>query len=223
MNRRLLVSLMALGAVITLVGAAGIFAVFTDRARTGNSSVTSGERGSAADLLIAPSLLGPPECGTFVDDLVTDLFSINDAQPAGGFLGQAFICLKNAGSASLALSAATIDLVDVETACTGDEAAVGDASCGIVGGVAGAGELAPMLLADIRQVNCTTGAPGGGGLIESLADLQSGVPLGIFPAPDEVVCLRLEIFYSAATSDTAIQIAQTDKVTWRFAFDGTTS
>jgi hypothetical protein len=30
MNRRLLVSLMAFGAVITLVGAAGIFAVFTD-------------------------------------------------------------------------------------------------------------------------------------------------------------------------------------------------
>ena len=43
MSRRLLGSMMALRAVVTLIGGAGIFAVFTDRAKTGSSSVTSGK------------------------------------------------------------------------------------------------------------------------------------------------------------------------------------
>ena len=65
---------------MTLIGGAGIFAVFTDRAKTGSSSVTSGERASAADLLIASSPTGPPDCGTYVDDLVANLITVTDAQ-----------------------------------------------------------------------------------------------------------------------------------------------
>jgi len=121
-----------------------------------------------------------------------------------------------------ALSTSTIDLSDVETACTGDEAAAGDASCGPGATV---GELAPNLSAAIQQVSCATGAPGGGGTSGSLQSLQSAAALGIIQTPDEIVCLRIGIAYppAPATSDTAIQIAQTDQVTWRFAFDGTTS
>jgi hypothetical protein len=212
--------MMALGAVVTLIGGAGIFAVFTDRATTGSSSVTSGERASAANLLIASST-GPPDCGTYVDDLVTDLITVTDAQPSGAQGTNRYICLKNAGSASLALSAAAIDLVDVETACTGDEAATGDASCGIVGGVPGTGELASVLIVQFVVSDC--------GLFERptidlpLADLEAGMPLGVPSlAPDEVVCLRLSILYPT-TTPAAAQIAQTDQVTWRFAFDGTTT
>jgi predicted ribosomally synthesized peptide with SipW-like signal peptide len=222
MNRRLLVSLIALGSVVTLIGGAGIFAVFTDRATTGTNSVTSGEMASAADLLIAQGV-APAGCGAFVDDLVTGLFSITDAQPGAGSLGQANICLKNAGSADLAYSVAAIDLVDVETDCTGDEAESGDATCGIGPlGELGVGELSPLILADIMQTDCTTGSPNGIGLTNSLADLEGGGSLGMSAAPNAVVCLRIDMRYPPGITDTAAQIAQTDQVTWRFAFDATT-
>jgi hypothetical protein len=226
MNRRLLVSLMALGAVVTLIGAAGIFAVFTDRATTGNSSVTSGERASAADLQIASSGGPPIECGTFADDLVTDLITVTDVQPAEGGQGiNAFICLRNAGSAHLTISAAAIDLVDVETDCTGDEAAAGDGSCGIAEPSTGVGELSSVLFAEIVQADCTTGAAIPGiGISILLSDLSGGAAIGgLSLLPGEFRCVRLGILYPTTTPDTAVQIAQTDKVTWRYAFDGTTS
>ena len=222
MNRRLLVSLMALGAVITLVGAAGIFAVFTDRATTGTNSVTSGERPSAAHLQITTWQDGV--CvGTPVDDLVTGLFEITDAQPTG-FLGTPkYVCLMNAGASSLSLSVAALDLVDIETDCTGDEAAAGDASCGIVGGVAGAGELSQVLNIDIFQWGCTSAVTENNGDSIRLVDLAGGMLLGV-PAltPGDTMCLRLRVLYPPGSPETA-QIAQTDQATWRFAFDGTTS
>lgn len=222
MNRRLLVSLMALGAVVTLIGGAGIFAVFTDRATTGTNSVTSGERASAADLQIS-TMVGGTCVEPFVDDLATGLFSISDVQPSAGSLGNASICLMNTGTANLTISVAAIDLVNVETDCTGDEEAAGDASCGIALPSTGMGELPPVIVADFSPLSCATGAPtGGAGITNTLAFLTGGATLVLVEAPGEAHCFRIDIRYPTTTPDTSIQIAQTDQVTWRFAFDGTT-
>src|SRR3954471_5430377 len=50
MRRPALVTIIVLGSVVTLVGATGIYAEFTDRATTGTNTATSGERPRAADL-----------------------------------------------------------------------------------------------------------------------------------------------------------------------------
>jgi hypothetical protein len=230
MNRRLLVSLMAFGAVITLVGAAGIFAVFTDRATTGTNSVTSGARASAAHLQIAQGVPGDTNCGVtpaFSDDLATGIFTITDAQPDGFLSPSRHVCLRNAGSADLAISMAVIDLVNVETDCTGDEAAAGDNNCGIVGGVPGAGELAQVISASVVQVDCFGGPPipgtGTTGSLQTLATIPGGASLGASMAPGAVICLQLDISYPNTTTNTAVLVAQSDQVTWRYAFDGTTS
>jgi hypothetical protein len=223
-NRRLLVSLMAFGAVITLVGAAGIFAVFTDRATTGSSSVTSGESPSAADLKISRFTGGV--CELPADDLTANLFSISNAQPTAGSLAQESICLANVGSASLDISATVIDLLDTETGCTGDEAAAGDTTCGPG---ATLGELSSVLVVVIAQVTCdnTEQVIPGSGVSGTLSALSSGpgtiggAPVGVGLLPGESKCLRLQINYPTDTSETAAQIAQTDQATWRFAFDGT--
>ena len=224
-HRRLLVSLMALGAIVTLVGAGGIFATFTDRATTGSSTVSSGVRASAAHLLI--SRFNGGACEPPVEDLQTDLFTLNDVQPTGG-LAQESICLANAGSASLDISATVIDLLDTEAGCTGDEAAAGDTTCGPG---ATLGELSSVIAVVIAQVTCdnTEQVIPGSGVSGTLSALSSGpgtiggAPLGLGLLPGESKCLRLAISYPIGTPDTEVQVAQTDQVTWRFAFDGTTT
>jgi hypothetical protein len=226
MNRRLLVSMMALGAVITLVGAAGIFAVFTDRATTGSSEVSSGVRARAADLKISRLTTGV--CEFPFDDLQTDLFAVHDVQPDAAPLATESICLANVGTASLDISATVIDLVDTEVVCTGDEAVAGDASCG-PGAVQG--ELSSVLSVEIAQVTCDNTdqvIPGSGtsGTLQALSSgpgQVGGAPLGLALAPGGSACLRLQINYPITTPETQVQVAQTDQATWRFAFDGTSS
>jgi hypothetical protein len=66
----------------------------------------------------------------------------------------------------------------------------------------------------------------------SIADLAAYVPqAGVFEdwdpgllQPDEVVCLFMNIVYPAVgdgTTEAEAQLAQTDSLTWRLAFDGT--
>jgi predicted ribosomally synthesized peptide with SipW-like signal peptide len=140
MGRHSLRIIMVLGALVTLVGGTGIFAVFSDRATGGENTVTSGTRPKSADLRIEPAVLdaaGGFNCDGDVDgslfendDTTTAQFTVTDAQP-GNSLGDAYVCLKNVGSAVLALSVSAIDVVDVDTDCTGDEAISGDTTCGL--------------------------------------------------------------------------------------------
>jgi predicted ribosomally synthesized peptide with SipW-like signal peptide len=226
MARHSLRIVIVLGALISLVGGTGIFAVFSDRATTGVNSVTSGGLGRAADLKIAtastqsdPQISQPFDCGTYTDDLATGVISFTTgATDHGG----ASLCIKNAGSASVDLTIKAIDLVDLDIDCTGDEAALGDTTCGVdqTSQLAQAGELSPNLAIWISPFDCT----GGIELTQyegrsQLSDLAS-TPLALGSlTPGQDRCFNIQVIDTGR--DLAAQLAQSDQAAWRFAFDGT--
>jgi hypothetical protein len=215
MHRPLLVSLMVLGLVTTIIGGFGVFAVFTDRATTGTNTITSGARAAAADLKIAKPALSPEDCATatYDDNLTTGLFSVSDFQP--GVNRSEFFCLRNVGTESLSLTSSVIDLVQTDVDCTGDEAVV-DQTCG-AGGV---GELGGILTVAFSNIPSCTGSnitmPTGGPLLGT----SPVVSLGSIPA-GTTLCGAIFIRASDAATVDDLVAAQTDRVTWRFAFDGT--
>jgi predicted ribosomally synthesized peptide with SipW-like signal peptide len=229
MERASLRAVIVLGVLVTLLGGTGIFAVFSDRATTGSNDVTSGQLGHAADLQIATatSQNGTIVCDTYSDDLAatTGFFSLTDLQPSAGDSYRGYFCLKNVGSSAVNLTASTINLSDLDSACTGDEAAFGDTSCGV-----GAGELSTVLMAAIAELDCVTGAYAGQTGSASLLALESpvGLPVGGIvgrQAGDlnsgQTACYFVELRYPDSTSAADVQLAQSDSVTWRFAFDAT--
>jgi hypothetical protein len=212
--------------LITLVGGTGIFAVFSDRATTGQSDVTTSALGKAADLKIAaaqpqdPMNSGPFTCATFVDDLTTPLF---DFTAVSGNGDERFLCVRNDGSSAVDVTTSAIDIVDADVACTGDEALFGDTTCGEDATMnPRQGELSPNLTIETDLYNCNTGSatgqPGVPDFSSSLATLgTTPISLGAL-APSGSVCVRFRVFWRA-TGDAA-QISQSDEATWRFAFDG---
>ena len=237
MGRQTLRITIVLGMLVTLLGGTGIFATFTDRATAGDNSVTTGERARAADLKIAaydPSqaLAGQTFClpatTQWDDDTTTAQFTAGSLQP-GQHMGPAYLCLLNAGTAPLMVNASVLDLVDADTDCTGDEAAAGDDTCGIdqTSQQPQQGELSPLLLIDLTAISCSDpGTAIEGGTEHTLS--QYGAQqihftpgaTGISLAPNTVACLKLQAFYPTPT-ETEAQIAQSDRVTWKFAFDAT--
>ena len=213
MRRPLALSLMVLGLVVTLIGGTGLFAPFTDRAATGVNSVTSGERPKAADLKLA-LVASLDECSTatYSDNITTPGISATDAQP--GYKQYIYFCLKNAGSAELDVSLNVIDLANVDVDCTGDEAVV-DTTCG----ADGAGELGSVLHNYANLFPCDVGA-GTNYVGGFLSDLPS-IRFFLLPA-GAVWCGSIETFYPLNRTADEVLRAQTDKVTWKYAFDGTT-
>jgi hypothetical protein len=214
-----------LGILITLIGGTGIFAVFTDRATTGSNSAETGSRQQAVDLKIETALLDVPvNCdgdldGTLFnhDDLTTGIFSVSGIQP-GDYPADAdvaYVCLLNAGSGTIDVEATAIDIVDTDTGCTGDEAAAGDATCG----GDQLGELSGAIAAQMEQLDCDTAASTPI-QANSLANWAANpAPLSASLAPGEIACLAFYLWVPASTDETTLQIAQSDTVTWRFAFD----
>ncbi|HEV8403204.1 MAG TPA: hypothetical protein VGQ31_09235 [Candidatus Limnocylindrales bacterium] len=228
MARHSLRIVIVLGMLITLVGGTGIFAVFSDRATTGPSDVTTTALGKAADLKIAaaqpqdPMNSGPFMCADFVDDLSTPLFDFTASTGSGD---ERFLCVRNDGSSAVDLTTSAIDIVDTDTACTGDEAAFGDTTCGedATTMVPQQGELSPNLTIETDLYDCSTGSGVGQvgvpDLSSALATLGSTPEaLGSLP-PGGSICVRFRVFWRA-TGDAA-QVSQSDEATWRFAFDGT--
>jgi hypothetical protein len=206
---------MILGLIVTSVGVSGIFAVFTDRATAGEDSLTSGELPHAAHLQIATLDTTVSECGGFVDDLTTGLFDAADVQ--AGYQQTAYVCLKNAGSADLHAFMSVIDLADVETDCTGDEAAAGDTTCG-PDATPPLGELSSALSTSITRFDCATGR----GITTASANLAGALfDVGAL-AVHEVACYSIEVDYASEVPSETQQMAQSDQTTWRFAFDGST-
>ena len=122
------------------------------------------------------------------------------------------------------MTVSTIDVVETETGCTGDEAAAGDTTCGTEN--VGDGELGTVLLTQISFFECIEGTDIGGVVTETIEDL-AGTPGSLATIqPGEVACVSLSAIYPTqggfATADQLQQI-QSDKVEWRFAFDGTAS
>jgi hypothetical protein len=201
------------------MGFSGIYAVFSDRATTGSNGVSSGALQRVAELKIAVSTT-PPACdaGAFVDDLATGIITASDVQP-GWESPSSYICLRNEGSGDLAVTWSAIDLVDVENDCTGDEAAAGDTTC-----ASGAfGELSPHILIYQQVVDCATAGFIGfqAGYLDEVA--VTGISPGVIAAGADM-CLTFRAGYGGTAADTLTLteklLAQSDQVSWRFAFDG---
>lgn len=221
MRRRLLTTTMALGLVITGMGFTGIYAVFTDRATTGTNSAESGPQARIADLTVATTVTQDCTDGTFTDDLVSGIIAASELQPRGGSTFTV-MCLRNAGTATLNLTLSAIDVVETETACTGDEESAGDLTCGTAG--IGDGELGAALIVVASRLDCVTQATDVA--ISPAFSAMAAIPEAFGTlAPGATACVWLRVQMAAegevGTTLADIQQAQTDKVEWRFAFDGT--
>ncbi|HEX3265678.1 MAG TPA: hypothetical protein VHR16_08420 [Candidatus Limnocylindrales bacterium] len=246
MGRHSLRLTIVLGLLITVLGSTGIFAVFTDRATTGPNSVTSGTLPHAADLkvAVASELAGEYLCdrdndGQYEpadstvawdrDDSLTSTFSVGNLQPGETRSGQAF-CLHNAGSSPLNLSATAVNVVNSETACTGDEFEAGDLDCGPTppGQVTeNVGELGNVIVVDLTRIECASvaGAYQEIGALHTSPSGFDGAALGVGAplAPGATTCVIAAVRYPSTTSADAQQRAQSDRVTWQFAYDGVAS
>jgi hypothetical protein len=220
MRRASLLTLAALGLVVCLVGSTGLFAALTDTARTGTNQVTTPGLASSADIVVASTIdsAGSLACGTYSDDLATGLIDFTASPPYAN--ADSFLCVKNVGSQALSsLTVQADELTDVDTACTGDEEANGDATCG---GDA-AGELADVLDVTVGWDACpyqmwTDTSP----TTTLLASSTTPITLPTLAVGEEV-CFLLRVAYpTAGASPEAIQRAQSDTVTWRFRFDAGT-
>ena len=232
MGRQALRITILLGVLVTLLGGTGIFAVFTDRATAGENSVTSGERPRAADLQIEVPTVhaatgldceadGDANGEFFSDDTTTAQFTATNVQP-NSTVGGAFVCIRNAGSATLAVTSTAIELHDLDTACTGDEAAAGDTTCGLDGQEAPQlGELSPLLTVEMERVGCDDPSfmPYANNDPVALSEFTAE-PIESSLGPNQIACVRIQLAYPAVAEEAA-QRAQTDRSTWRFAFDAT--
>lgn len=222
MRRSLLITVMALGAVITLLGTTGVIAVFNDSADTPANAFETAALAATADIVVAQTNLdGANPCvpadGVFRQNFDIAFFSTGGVP--GTTLPGPHICIRNAGSGTVALSASSFDVVDTDPGCTGDEGVV-DTTCGPVGGVPQEGELSPLVTQGFYEEDCDTGAPAAAGRGDSIAALEgTALPLDRSIAPGEEVCFRIVLDYYPLQS--AATIAQTDEVTWKLRFTGT--
>jgi hypothetical protein len=213
MRRIALVLASALGAVVCLLGGTVLFSALQDTARTGTNSVESAALGSSADIQLAAATnnAGVITCGTFSEDLASGLFSATGVSP--GFSSQEYFCVKNAGTQEVMLSALADELTDVDFACTGDEAANGDASCG----QDQLGELSSVLTVGFIKASCQSFAGSGTGSA-SLKSMETTPLLIETLAGGATGCFAAGISYLSTTDNVAKQKAQSDRVTWRFRF-----
>jgi hypothetical protein len=125
--------------------------------------------------------------------------------------------VKNAGSQTVDVTSSAIDVTDLDTGCTGDEAAV-DTTCGVDETTLApqAGELSPLLTVGMVKADCNDANQGGSG-VGTVASMSDATVATL--APGEVKCVKYSVDYVATQAEA--QTAQSDTVTWRFAFDGT--
>lgn len=217
MRRIALVLATALGSVLCLLGGTVLFSALQDTARTGTNSAESGALGASADIQLARATLDAQNnlvCGTFSDDLATGLFSAASVSP-GYLSAPEYVCVKNVGSQQVSLTALSDELVDIDVACTGDEAANGDSTCG--GDLAG--ELSDVLRVSYSTINCASGSSLGGESQTLKQNTTIAALLGTL-APSATSCHVISVDYPAATPNADVQKAQSDRVTWRFRFSG---
>jgi hypothetical protein len=214
-RRPVLLTVMALGAVMTLTAVNGVFAVFTDRATTGTNSASSRAEARSADIQIAHGTLDifdlTVACGTYAEDLATGIITVTDMAPTGS-TAAGVVCLRNVGSRAVDLTVSAIDLVDTDDDCTGDEGSI-DLTCGDDQ----EGELSPALLVALDSFDCV----GSGNLAGTgnLATMQT-TPIELSElAAGAVECFQFRVDRQAQGD--AITTSQSDTTTWKFAFDAT--
>lgn len=151
------------------------------------------------------------KCRMFAENLPA-LFSGAGIQP-GERAPRVDVCVRNRGRMDARLTLAIFERVEAETGCTGDEPSV-DVTCG----AAQAGELGRNLVLILTtQPDCK--GPAGTPVEVNLITLESA-PAVLSPTlrSNRTDCVGLQVEHRP-TSDEATAAAQTDTVTWRFAFD----
>jgi hypothetical protein len=216
-RRRSLLTIVIAGSIVTALVGAGVFAVFSDRATTGANALESPEMAAAVDLELA-SVEADGTCGDFADDLETGLFTVSD-NPSFGVISR--VCLRNAGSEETPVALSTLDLVDVDFACSGTEAAA-DPTCGAdqVGELSSALQVVtaatdaayPCPAVDATEMAFLPDAqPTIAGTLDGMVD-NTNVSVGSLNS-GEALCFFIGLTYAPLAP------TQTDRVTWRFAFD----
>src|SRR5262249_17431010 len=148
---------------------------------------------------------------TFSEDLTSPLIVVNG--PAGADTGLYFYCLRNVGSQTVSVTALAENLTDIELDCTGDESAYDD-SCG-----SGGGELGDFVKIEHTRFDCMSPA------VPTMSDVYLLRDTSTTPAslgsldPGQTSCFGVRILQSSAT-EAQRQAAQTDRLTWRFAWTG---
>jgi hypothetical protein len=215
MRRSSLLALAALGAVICLLGGTGLFAALTDTARTGPNTANSAALAASADIQVAPASIPattPPNwvCQGFSEELATGFFAASNVAPGYGSVDR-YYCLRNVGSQSVTVTALSTELVDVDLACSGDEAEF-DETCG----GDKEGELAAVLAVTYYVIGrCVDGAFGSPAQTHLLAT-NTTLPASLGSlAPGETKCYGVRLSYPSGTAADAVQRAQSDEATWR--------
>ena len=163
---------------------------------------------SAPDVKVA--VLSASRCGKFADN-TTAAIRISDLDPAEESTSLS-LCVTNASRAAGRLLVGSADVVDLDVACSGDEALV-DTTCG--GTLAG--ELAADLVHDLRVTMPCAPSRGELGTARSVsfAALADGVVLGTL-GRDEMACVSVTLRRPALHGGSSG--AQSDRVTWRYRF-----
>jgi hypothetical protein len=217
MRRPVLLTLAAVGGVIVLLGATGIFAALSDTARSGTNSIETDALAPSADLRVASAtgdLVVGLSCEAFSENLTTGLITIGSA-------GEGFVsyqdhpyCVRNVGSKTVSLFVGVEAFDDVEVGCTGDEALYDD-TCGT--GVGEIGESATLAHAYYDEASPNFWLGLGGGLLRD--GLQTPHQL-VEVSPGETVILLLGVFVNPLNDELQAQRAQSDRLTWRFVWTG---
>jgi hypothetical protein len=165
---------------------------------------------SASSIDLKVALLSQGKCGKYADGLAT-LMSITGFQP-GSRTATTVVCLRNTAGSRGQLTLGTIDPVSRDDACSPGEAAV-DSSCG----QRLAGELQALLVHETAALRRCDDVPG---QFTSTAFTSLGTtPLALGPiGANETRCVALRVAYPGGSAN-AEAAAQTDTVTWRYAFD----
>lgn len=214
MRRPVLITLVALGLITSLTGASGVLAAGSDRATTGTNSLATGSIAASVNLQIATWDRATGTCGTFADDLTTGLFTLTDRQPSSNSIGAPqSLCIKNAGQGTINVNVSAIDVVSTDTACTGDENLV-DTTCG----ADQAGELGPLVNTSVSTwASCAANASPGTGNAGGALSTFGPSPIAPGLAAGTTICIFANVFYNPTAADA--EKGQTDRVTWRYAFD----
>ena len=216
MRRSALSTIALLGGLVCLLGGTVLYSALQDTARTGTNSIESAALATSADIQLAAATRSPSSpvsCGAFSENLASGLFTATGVS-AGYFSGFQYFCIKNVGSQPVTLSSLADELTDVDVACTGDEDANGDATCGSDA----AGELSGVLRVSVITASCETGT--GSGPVPQLLKDNATTPLALVGtlAAGATGCYSAHISYDGNTAATTVQKAQSDRVTWRFKF-----
>lgn len=232
MRRSVLLTLAALGALVSLIGGAGLFSALTDTARTGTNSAESAPLAASADIQLATATVVPGpsgenliQCGTFSENLTSGLFTVTGVTP--GYSSEppvTYLCISNVGSQAVSLSMGADELVEVDYACTGDESLAGDLTCGSDAvGNDGVGELGSVLMSGFRgHPTCNPAVSDGANMhtLDGLSTTPVVSPSGSL-GPGIGSCFSVWVEYPTTAPTAAQQRAQSDRVTWRFRFDAT--